>query len=110
MTHHTSLASGRWATLTLAEQLGNVGSEVHRARRAQESHSERFWGAAARALELLDLTREDTRWKARRFELDRLRDVVADALLGGKEYNSTLLDLEPYFDRFALLAATRARG
>src|SRR2546422_4887086 len=30
---HASLAAGRWQTLTLAEQLGNVGSEVARARR-----------------------------------------------------------------------------
>ena len=30
-TAHPSLATGRWQTLTLIEQLGNVGSEVERA-------------------------------------------------------------------------------
>jgi hypothetical protein len=34
---HGELAAGRWATLTLAQQLGNVGGEVDRAlRRARE--------------------------------------------------------------------------
>jgi hypothetical protein len=28
---HQTLAAGRWFTLTLAEQLGNIGSEVSRA-------------------------------------------------------------------------------
>ena len=30
MTGHAALATGRWSTLTLAEQLANVGSEVER--------------------------------------------------------------------------------
>ena len=31
---HASLANGRWRTLTMAEQLGNIGSDVERAFRA----------------------------------------------------------------------------
>ena len=30
---HTELAAGRWATMTLAEQMLNIGSEVSRANR-----------------------------------------------------------------------------
>ena len=33
---HAGLAAGRWHTLTLNEQLGNVGSDVGRAIRAKE--------------------------------------------------------------------------
>jgi hypothetical protein len=29
--HHRDLAAGRWWQLSLAEQLGNIGSEVSRA-------------------------------------------------------------------------------
>lgn len=106
---HTSLAAGRWHTMTLAEQLANIGSEVHRARIAQEKGFEdRFHAASDRALELFDLTLADSRWKRRLFELGRMRDIVADTVLGGEEYNSTLLSLEPYFDRFALLAVQQS--
>ena len=65
MTLHRELAGGRWATLTLAEQLGNAGSDVGRAIRARTSGDrERFAPALDRALELLDLTLEDERVQA----------------------------------------------
>lgn len=99
-----AVSAERWHTLSLADQLGNVGSEVGRARASQGKDEERFWGAAGRALELLDLTRADARWKKRRAELDRARETVADAILGGKEYGSTLAGLENYFMQFAFYA------
>ncbi len=92
----------RWFTLPLADQLGNIGSEVGRARAWQGRDEKLFWGAAGRALELLDLTREDTRWRGRRVELDRARESVADAILGGSAYGSRLTELEAYFMPFAL--------
>lgn len=94
----------RWITLPLADQLGNIGSEVGRARTWQGRDEKLFWGAAGRALELLDLTREDARWRSRRAELDRARESVADAILGGEAYGSRLADLEAYFMPFALYA------
>lgn len=92
----------RWFTLPLTDQLGNVGSEVGRARAWQGRDEKLFWGAAGRALELLDLTREDMRWHGRRAELDRARESVADAILGGEVYGSRLSSLEEYFMHFAL--------
>jgi len=54
MTGHAELATGRWNTLTLAEQLANVGSEVDRAVAAWAAQrSDRFERALARALALL---------------------------------------------------------
>ena len=97
----------RWWTLTLAEQLGNIGSEVGRAAKWQGRDEDSFWGAVTRALELLDLTRVDKRWKNRRSEIDRAKEVFCDAVLGGKEYNSFLPDLERYFMLFAFLARSR---
>lgn len=94
----------RWFTLPLADQLGNVGSEMGRARAWQGRDEKAFWGAARRALELLDLTREDTRWRNRRPELDCARETTTDAILGGSEYGSTLADLESYFMQFTLFA------
>ncbi|MBI2086757.1 MAG: hypothetical protein HYT69_01130 [Candidatus Zambryskibacteria bacterium] len=94
----------RWLTLSLAEQLGNIGSEVGRAAKWQGNDEKSFWGAVTRALELFDLTQMDKRWKSRRLELDRAREVFADAVLGGKEYQNSLPDIERYFMQFALLA------
>ena len=99
-----ALSKERWFTLSLAEQLGNIGSEVGRARTWQSRDEKSFWSAVTRALELFDLTQEDHRWQRRRSELDRARELFADAVLGGKEYHSTLSDLEAYFMQFALLA------
>lgn len=99
----------RWGTLTLAEQLGNIGSEVGRARVWQSKDENSFWGAVTRALELIDITREDARWWKRRRELDRVRETFADAVLGGTEYQCTLADLENYFMRFALYSRNKVQ-
>ncbi|HEY4528561.1 MAG TPA: hypothetical protein VJJ48_01915 [Candidatus Paceibacterota bacterium] len=97
----------RWHTLSLAEQLGNIGSEVGRAAKWQGKDENSFWSAVTRALDLFDLTQTDKRWINRRSELDRAREVFADAVLGGREYNSFLPDIEGYFMQFALLAQKR---
>jgi len=101
---HEGLASGRWHTMTLAEQMGNIGSEVRRARMAEHVNEERFLRARDRALELFDLTLADPRWRGRLYEINRAREVFCDATMGGKAYGSTLESLEPYFDHFALAA------
>ncbi len=101
-----TVSSTRWHSLTLLEQLGNVGSEVGRAAKWQGKDEASFWGAVSRATDLFDLIQEDRRWSKRRMELDRAREVFADAVLGGKEYQSNLKDLEKYFMLFALAVNT----
>ena len=101
MTLHKQLAQGRWFEMSLVEQFGNIGSEVGRAAKWQEKGGDIFWGAVSRALDLLDLTLIDDRWKKRRSEISRAKEVFADAVLGGQEYGSNLKDLESYFMRFA---------
>ena len=63
----------------------------------------------ARALELLDLTLADPRWRGRRKEIARAREILCDAVDGGHEYGSTLEALDRYFLAFAVLAR-RARS
>lgn len=46
---HQNLARGRWFELSLAQQLGNIGSEVGRTRRSCGNDEAKFWNAAARA-------------------------------------------------------------
>lgn len=100
---HKKLAAGRWFELSLAEQLGNIGSEVSRSSRWQNKDEKLFWGAVERALELFDLTLADSRWKGRKMEIARAREVFCDAVYGGKLYKSSFSDLIKYFDSFALI-------
>lgn len=101
---HKELAEGKWFTLSLMEQMGNIGSEVSRASKWQEKDEKLFWGAVERALELFDLTLMDERWRKSRYEIARAREVFVDAVYGGREYNSSLGDLNRYFLPFAYAA------
>lgn len=101
---HKELAAGKWFQLSLMEQLGNIGSEVGRARKWQGKDDKLFQGAVNRALDLFDLTLEDKRWRGRRWEIARAREVFCDSALGDKKYGSSLEDLERYFSHFAMAA------
>ena len=101
---HENLAAGRWQSLSLMEQLANVGSDVARASRWQGKDSQRAEQAFLRALELLDLSIADDRWRGRRKELTRARELLCDAMQGGTQYGSNLASLDRYFFHFAVAA------
>jgi hypothetical protein len=104
--YHPTLAKGRWYSLTLAEQLGNVGSEYERALKAKKNaDSARFDQAFARMLDLLDLTVADARWKNHRLkELTRLREVLCDELWNEQQEYGSSSDLREYFLYFGIAA------
>lgn len=89
--------------MSLAEQLGNVGSEYSRARRWKAKGNVEFFDKAfARLLELLDLTITDNRWHgARRRELSRVRSGVCAELMG---IEAAGLSFTKYFDSMAVAA------
>ncbi|MBI4449969.1 hypothetical protein HY634_02840 [Candidatus Uhrbacteria bacterium] len=103
---HAELAAGRWHTMSLVEQLGNIGSEVGRALRAHGAgNTERETRAFDRALELFDLTIGDPRRRGSQLrEIARAREVVSDYLIGGNRYQSTPESLDRYFTQFAIAA------
>jgi hypothetical protein len=101
---HRGLAAGRWGQLSPAEQLANVGSEVGRMLRWRERDERLAAAAFERALELLDLTLADPRWRGRLSEIARARELPCDAAAGGGSYGSTLEGLDRYFLAFAVLA------
>ena len=106
MTGHAALAAGRWSTLTLAEQLANVGSEVERTITAWETRrTDRFDKALTRALELFDLTAGDDRWRGyRRREILRSREEFCRLFFDDDPPSGAARTLSAYFLRFAVLA------
>lgn len=106
MSAHVGLTSDRWQALDLAEQLGNIGSEVGRAISARAAGNEaRFTGALDRALDLFDRTLADERWAGpRRREIARAREVTCDFLAFDNEYGSTAESLDAWFLYYALAA------
>lgn len=104
--HHGGLADGRWHTLTLVEQLANVGSEVERALRAHEQgRQDRLDHALTRALELFDLTAADERWRGpRRRETLRVREEFCRVFFADDAEPGTAAYLRRYFLQFAVAA------
>lgn len=102
MFQHTTLAEGRWAQMSLAEQMLNIGSEISRANRwKSKNNAEQCRKAVYRALELISLTIDAQRGKHDLGEFTRLYEVVCDYYLGDNEFNSDGASLQKYFDAFA---------
>lgn len=103
-TLHTDLAKGRWFKMSLAEQMGNIGSEIHRLVISKNRDQSRFDSAFDRALELIDLTLADPRWKTGYKEIARIREVLCDIYFGQNQYNTSIESLDNYFFQFAIIA------
>lgn len=105
---HGDLAA-RWATMSLAEQMGNIGSEVGRSIRANAAgNAARFERALARALELFSLTASDARWQGpRRREICRAREEFCRLFFDETVGVDSGPGLERYFLHFAAVANRR---
>lgn len=66
----------RWEKFNKREQLLAIGSEFMRARVWQGKDQEKFLSALERALELIDLTLSDSKWKNNLRMLLGLREEV----------------------------------
>jgi len=95
----------KWQKLSLAEQMGNIGSEFSRAKHWEENGDfDSRQKAFERMIELIDLTISDKRWRSRLSEILRLREVICDLLIRGRNYDVSLESLQNYFLFFALIA------
>ena len=99
---HNELAKGRWGTLSLAEQMGNIGSEISRAQNWKSKNEQIFINTIYRALELLDLTIADRRWGKGLKEIARSREILTETIFGENKFETSLEDLDHYFTQFAL--------
>ncbi len=108
MVYYKELAAGRWQTLTFAQQMGNVGSDVERAIKwFRKKDDLSFQIAFEMALELFDLTLADPRWKDRRKEISRSREVFYTLLTepeSAGNLEKELDSLDEYFLQFGIQA------
>lgn len=88
--------------MNLIEQLANVGIEVYRMQRWKDKNEKYFVASFQRALDFLIKTIEENKDKDLVVlkELTRLKTLLIDAYLGGKEHNTKIEDLLKYFDYF----------
>ena len=102
---HRELAAGRWAQMSLAEQMANIGSEVERALTWRAKNNATYsLRAAERALELFDLSLGAGQGFPRLKEMARMRETVADYFYGANDYSSTEISLKGYFSPFTYAA------
>lgn len=108
---HKKLASGKWNDMSLAQQLGNIGSEVNRSIVSfNKGDNERFQSAFERTLELFDLTINDERWKSRLKEINRSREVFCSLFFNQDEFKNLKKEMDSfneYFLQFGMLARNK---
>lgn len=107
---HRDLASGRWAEMSFASQMGNIGSEVSRAIRwKKKNNKERMNSCVERALELIDLSidayaMKDKQSSAKLKEILRCREELCNYFFDEKDYICEEEKMMHYFDSFAVEA------
>lgn len=71
------MTTERWYKFSKREQLLAIFSELERARVWQEKNEDNFKGALERALELADMSIDDSKWKGDTLKLWVLRNEMA---------------------------------
>ncbi len=98
-----SISIDRWIKFSFAQQMGNIGSEISRARHWEEKNDEENRRASwVRTFELVDLTLKDSRWKSRLRELTRFREVMGSLFCCQDVYQVSTKDLENYCTEIVL--------
>ena len=102
---HKDLAAGRWGKLSFFEQMANIGSEVERVINWRtKKNADYSQKAFERALELIDITLENTVIFTHLKEIARMREAIVDYFLGVNQFMSTESLWRNYFSHFTYAA------
>jgi len=102
---HRELADGRWNKLSFLGQMANVGSEVERALNWKKKKNFGYCQLSfERALELLDLTIENSAGFSRLKELLRVKEALVDHFFEMNYFMSSDESWRKYFLPFMLAA------
>jgi hypothetical protein len=95
----------RWIQLSLAQQLGNIGSEISRARHWEEKYDILNRNKSlARIIVYLDFMLDEMQPSPRYKELARFREVIGDWFSDQHSYGISPQQLEDYCIPFAVKA------
>lgn len=100
---HKQLHDGRWAEMSFAQQMANVGSEVYRLIKSRRKGNEdRAEKAFFRALELIDLTiASSSSHSGQLKELCRAREELCGLFVETDEMRIDPNRMIRYYDQFA---------
>lgn len=103
MIHHSDNLESKWNQLSLAQQLGNVGSEVSRMIKWRGKNDEIAERAFERMLELIDLTLKSQTKGSTLREVARTREVLVGMWQSSLPPDSSEWEsLNRYFLQFVL--------
>jgi hypothetical protein len=106
---HIDLNDNHWFKLSVEEQLANIGSEIERAMKWKKKGNLEYSNLAnVRALELIDLTLQDTKYGRGVNEITKLREIWLDYFLGDNQYSQTEVQWKKYFNAFTYAARNNA--
>ena len=87
--------------MPIGVQISNVGSEVNRALRWRKAgNRQREIAFCEKAIEFLNIMKQDPKNKHRIGEIDACIEELKDFFLGSNEYNTTEETLIRYYDAF----------
>ena len=88
-------------SMPIGVQISNVGSEVHRAIRWKKRDDEqKKINFCKKAIEFLELKKQDPKNRYRKGELECCIDELKDYFMGENIYNTTEEQLIKYYDAF----------
>lgn len=95
-----------WSTLTLEEQIGNIGSELSRMLTFERQGERQHWSKARqRAVELIDLTLRDQRWSTlEKKEVTKLKQLLLELNRTDSQTGVSIQELVNYCLPFAIVA------
>ena len=93
--------SVRWFAMPVGLQISNIGSEVGRAiKYKNQNEAEKAERFATKAIQLLELTKQDPKNKGRLGEFEFAIEELIDYFLGNNVYGTTDEMLKKYYDAF----------
>jgi hypothetical protein len=104
ITLHKNLTYEDWDRQDIFAMMGNIGSEVNRTVKWKSKNKEKMWRAAfERSLELFDISKTSPALtESQRHEIGRAREAWCDYVVGDNIYSSNSIELQKYFDQFAI--------
>lgn len=107
MYFHSESLRTTWSSLSICQQMANIGAEVGRAINwKKKGNTEMSMNALYRGLELIDYTIADIKNRNGLSEVVRLREFLLDFMIGENMFGMS----EDFFQKYFLAFTIKANG